>query len=75
MEVQVESSADVAPTLESNMPRVRDTVLTAVSNYTFAELEGTDGKTRLKDELLTRINGTVAPLTVDQVYFTQFVVQ
>lgn len=75
MEVQVESSQDVAPALEIRMPRLRDTILTAVSDYTFAELEGTDGKTRLRDELLTRINGAMAPMTVDQVYFTQFVIQ
>ena len=75
MEVQVESSKDVAPTLELTTPRLRDTILTAVSDYTFAELEGTDGKTRLRDELLTRINGAIAPMTINQVYFTQFVVQ
>ncbi len=75
MEVQLESSKDAAPALELGTPKLRDTILTAVSDYTFAELEGTDGKTRLRDELLTRINGTIAPLTVDQVYFTQFVVQ
>jgi flagellar basal body-associated protein FliL len=75
MEVQVESDRDVAPSLELATPKLRDTILTAVSDYTFAELEGTDGKTRLRDELLTRINGAIAPLTVNQVYFTQFVVQ
>lgn len=75
MEVQLESSKEAAPALELGTPKLRDTILTAVSDYTFAELEGTDGKTRLRDELLTRINGTIAPLTVDQVYFTQFVVQ
>jgi len=75
MEVQLESSKEVAPHLDVNTPRLRDTILTAVSDYTFTELEGTDGKTRLRDELLTRINGTMAPMTIDQVYFTQFVVQ
>lgn len=75
MEVQVESDKSVAPTLELSTPKLRDTILTAVSDYTFAELEGTDGKTRLRDELLTRINGSIAPMTVNQVYFTQFVVQ
>ena len=71
----MESSPEVAPQIDLNSPRLRDTILMAVSDYTFAELEGTDGKTRLRDELLTRINGAMAPLTIDQVYFTQFVVQ
>jgi flagellar basal body-associated protein FliL len=75
MEVQVESAQDVALAVELAIPKLRDTLITATSDYTFAELEGTDGKTRLRDELLTRINGIMAPLTIDQVYFTQFVVQ
>ena len=75
LEIQVESAGDVAPTLEVSSPKVRDSVIAAISDYTFAELEGTDGKTRLRDELLTRINGVMAPMTIDQIYFTQFVVQ
>ena len=75
LEIQVESAGDVAPVLEVSSPKVRDTVIAAISDYTFTELEGTDGKTRLRDELLTRINGVIAPMTIDAIYFTQFVVQ
>jgi flagellar FliL protein len=75
LEIQVESAGDVAPALEVSSPKVRDTVIAAISDYTFTELEGTDGKTRLRDELLTRINGVMAPMTIDAIYFTQFVVQ
>ncbi len=75
LEIQVESAGDVAPVLEVSSPKVRDSIIAAISDYTFAELEGTDGKTRLRDELLTRINGVMAPMTIDQIYFTQFVVQ
>ncbi|MCP4496703.1 MAG: flagellar basal body protein FliL, partial [Phycisphaeraceae bacterium] len=34
-----------------------------------------DGKTRLRDELLGRINTVLGTVRVDRIYFTQFVVQ
>lgn len=75
MEVQVDTDAKFSETVTARAPQLKDSVLNAVSDYTWAELEGTDGKARLKDELLARVNGVVAPATIDQIYFTQFVVQ
>lgn len=75
MEVQLDSTAGTANTITTRTPQIRDTVITAVSDYTWAELEGVDGKSRLRDELLTRINGILAPAIADRLYFTQFVVQ
>lgn len=75
MEVALQTTKDVAEGFKVMTPLVRDTINTAVSDYTWAELEGTDGKTRLRDELLTRVNATIAPAKVDRLYFTQFVVQ
>lgn len=75
MEVQLDSTAGTANSITNRSPQLRDTVITAVSDYTWAELEGVDGKSRLRDELLTRINGVLAPAVADRLYFTQFVVQ
>ncbi len=75
LEVQVEAKGKVAEELNTRLAQVRDAVITSASDYTWPELEGTDGKTRLRDELLARVNGTVAPSAVDHIYFTQFVVQ
>lgn len=75
LEVQVESPPGKAGAVEARLPQLRDSVITAVSDYTWSELEGTDGKTRLRDELLARLNGVVAPAVVERLYFTQFVVQ
>ncbi len=75
LEVQVEAAGKVADALNARMAQVRDAVITAASDYTWSEIEGTDGKTRLRDELLARVNGAVAPNTVMHIYFTQFVVQ
>ncbi len=74
MEVALEADPSATGSLESLTPRLRDSINTAVSDYTWTELEGTDGKTRLKDELLTRINGVADPVVVHAVYLTSFVV-
>lgn len=74
MEVALESDPESTAAIEGLTPRLRDSINSAVSDYTWTELEGTDGKTRLKDELLTRINGVAAPVNVHAVYLTSFVV-
>ena len=75
IEVQVESKGQHAPLVASKAAPMRDSIITAVSDYTWSELEGTDGKVRLRDELLSRVNGIAAPAVVERMYFTQFVVQ
>ena len=75
MEVQLDSDGHDAKALGTKTPQLRDSVISAVSDYTWSELEGVDGKTRLRDELLQRVNGIASPNEVNALYFTQFVVQ
>jgi flagellar FliL protein len=75
LEASVESSAAHATILAGKSAQIRDSIITAVSDYTWSELEGTDGKVRLRDELLVRVNGITEPARVQRLYFTQFVVQ
>lgn len=75
IEVQVETAATHAAALKTLNAQLRDSIITAISDYTWAELEGTDGKTRLRDELIARVNGVSAPIAIERLYFTQFVVQ
>lgn len=75
LEVQVEGPAPEAETVTARAAQIRDSIITAVSDYTWAELEGAGGKTRLRDELLARVNGAAAPAAIERIYFTQFVVQ
>lgn len=75
MEMQLDAGEASSATIEERIPQLRDAVITAVSDYTWTELEGVDGKTRLRDELLSRLNGAIAPTTIKRLYFTQFVVQ
>ena len=75
MEVQVEIDSDQEEMIKEQTPVLRDAVLTLASDYTFADLEGLDGKTRFRDELLTRLNGALSTPTIKRIYFTKFVVQ
>ena len=75
LELQVESPVAQAEAIAARSAQIRDSVITAISDYTWGELEGAGGKTRLRDELLARVNGAAAPSSVERIYFTQFVVQ
>lgn len=75
LEVQIETPAGDAPGLALRSAQLRDSIITAVSDYTWSELEGAEGKTRLRDELISRVNAVVAPAAIGRLYFTQFVIQ
>jgi len=75
-EVQIEVGSDQLDAVAAQTPPLRDAIVTLASDYTYAELEGLDGKMRLRDELLGRLNATaVDGVSVDRLYFTEFVVQ
>jgi len=75
LEVQVESALETAVKVEERMPQLRDSVILLASDYSYSELEGIDGKLRLRDEIQARLSAVLAPETVERVYFTAFVVQ
>lgn len=75
-EVQVEVGGKDQPAIEENKALLRDAVITLVSDYSYADLEGVDGKTHLRDELVGRLNAVLSSQPpVDRLYFTEFVVQ
>jgi len=75
MEVQVETAAANVAAVETQHAQLRDAVITLVSDYAYADVEGLDGKTRLRDELLSRMNAMLGKSRLERVYFTEFVVQ
>ncbi len=75
MEIQVEGSQASMALMEERKSQIRDALLTIVSDYSFAEVEGVNGKMRLRDDCLARINGIMRPQRIERIYFTRFVVQ
>jgi flagellar FliL protein len=72
MEIAVEGIPDAITNIEARQHQVRDAILMLASDYEARELEGLDGKLRLRDEIHRRINAVLAPHKVDRVYYTEF---
>lgn len=75
MEIALECAPSAALKVEARDAQISDTVNLLAADYTFLELDGLDGRMRLKDELLRRINAVLSPDKCDRLYFTSFVVQ
>ncbi len=75
LEVHLEIAAADAEAITERDAVLRDAVLALASDQTYADLEGLDGKTYLRDELLRRLNAVLDGPRIERVYFTDFVVQ
>ena len=61
--------------IKPNMPRVTDIFQTYLRELRPADLAGSAGLFRLKEELTRRVNAAVAPIKVSAVLFKEIVVQ
>lgn len=69
---------DTLPTADEvklRMPQIRDAILLLVGNKTFNEVRDLQGKLQLRAEMLDKINSLLQAGKVQQIYFTDFVVQ
>ncbi len=55
--------------------RLRDTILTVLGTRSVDELLTSEGKTKLKDDLLKAITGRIPEIQCREIYFTEFLVQ
>jgi len=68
---QPESSRQV----ERMLPQLRDTVILALTSKTYEDISSTEGKIRLRHELLGQLNRHLGNGFLKTIYFTEFVVQ
>ncbi len=61
--------------LDANKPRVLDTFNTYLRELRATDVQGSAGIYRLRDELLTRLNGTVGEGVVKDILFSEIIVQ
>ncbi|MDH5541871.1 MAG: flagellar basal body-associated FliL family protein [Nitrospinota bacterium] len=74
--MQVElNNPKVAEELANRMPQVKDMVITVLSSKTVDEILTVEGKFKLKEQILTRINSRIKTGVVKNVYFVEFVIQ
>lgn len=69
------SSEELQAEIDSKVSVIRDIVIRTLSSKTFEEISTIKGKDRLKDELVDSINEILADGHLNNVYFTDFVIQ
>lgn len=74
IDVELGRAADLGA-FQSGLPRVRDATITAISDYTAEQLAGSTGMSKLKADLMKRINEVMPGGKVTAVYLSDFVVQ
>ena len=61
--------------LEKRLVQVRDIILMILPTKRFQEIRSVDGKTVLRHEIMARLNDLFKKEAVNNIYFTEFVVQ
>jgi len=69
------SNAGAQEEINQRMPQIRDAILMLVGNKTYEELQDLQGKRQLKAEMIVKINSFLRAGQVNNIYFTDFVVQ
>ncbi len=72
--LELENPADVAK-VESVMPRIIDNFQVYLRELRIEDLKGSAGMYRLREELLKRVSGAVAPSKINDVLFKEMLVQ
>jgi len=60
---------------EKRLPQLRDTILTVLSGRTYGEIADSEGKKKLREEIILRLNQLLRGFQVKTVYFTEFMIQ
>jgi len=74
MKFELESE-EVRPEVEGRLAQVRDEILLLLTSKRVSDVEGSDGKRILKDEIFTRVNKILVTGRIKRVYITDFVIQ
>ncbi len=66
---------ELAAELDAKSPLIRDIIIKALSAKTYEEISTIKGKENLKDEIVLSINEVVSDGKVNNLFFTDFVIQ
>jgi len=73
MELEL-SNGDVSDELEKRKPQIRDIIITLLSSKTYEQIDSSEDKEFLREEVKNTINGFLVKGKVLKVYFSQFIV-
>ena len=61
--------------MQRKTPKIRDSLIVLLSSKKYEEIGSLEGKARLREEILFRLNRILGEGKAQEVYFTDFVVQ
>ncbi len=69
------SSEELSAEMDKKKPLIRDIVIKALSAKTYEEISTIKGKENLKDEIVSKVNQVLTDGQVNNLFFTDFVIQ
>ncbi|HDG97732.1 MAG TPA: flagellar basal body protein FliL [Desulfobacterales bacterium] len=69
------SKEELRSEMDKRLPQLRDAILTLLSSKTFKDIGDLSGKYQLRAEILATLNRYLKTGKVNNVYFTEFIVQ
>jgi len=73
--LQLELAGITKEEVDTQVPKIRDSLIILISSKKLEEVASMEGKLRLREEILFRINRILGEGKTREIYFTDFVVQ
>jgi flagellar FliL protein len=74
MDLELTSEA-LTQEMQKRLPQIRDMILMTLPSRRFQDIQSSEGKIALRDELTEKLNQLLKKKAVTNIYFTEFVVQ
>jgi flagellar FliL protein len=75
MDLEVIGGKPADDEMAKRVPQLRDAILMILPTKRYADINTTEGKTAMREELTGAINGLLATAKVARIYFKEFVIQ
>jgi len=69
------SDPELSEEIEKRIPQIRDTILMILPTKGAEGIQSVEGKTALRDEIITKLNTLLVKGNILNIYFTEFVIQ
>ncbi len=74
MDLELETE-ETGQMVDKILPKIRDAILMILPTKKYEDIGTVEGKSKLRNEMLTKINELMIPEKIKNIYFTEFVVQ
>ncbi len=74
MDLEIENE-ETGKVVDKRLPKIRDAILTILPTKKYEDIGTVEGKSALRNEILTKLNELMEPEKIKNIYFTEFIVQ